>query len=217
MKRSALIELLAERIVGVVCQHPVRVAIDGVDGVGKTTLANELADALSNYQRTVIRASVDGFHNPRSIRYRLGRTSPRGYFQDSFNYSALANVLLIPLGPSGTLRYRRAVFNYRIDSGVTTTFETARKDAILLFDGVFLHRPELLSYWDLSFFLEAPLEITIPRVATRDGSSPDVSAPENRRYVDGQQFYLQTCKPQSAATIVINNENLSSPEIVTTQ
>src|SRR5678815_3394214 len=121
MKRSTLIEILTERVVGAVCQHPVRVAIDGEDGVGKTTLANELADAVSNYQRTVIRASVDGFHNPRSIRYRLGRTSPRGYFQDSFNYSALANVLLIPLGPSGTLRYRRAVFNYRIDSGVTTT------------------------------------------------------------------------------------------------
>ena len=66
MKRSTLIEMLAEKIAGVRCPHPVRIAIDGVDGVGKTTLADELAGVLSSGERPVIRASVDGFHNPRS-------------------------------------------------------------------------------------------------------------------------------------------------------
>ena len=80
MKRSTLIEMLAERIAGVRCPHPVRVAIDGVDGVGKTTLADELAVALSSCERPVIRATVDGFHNPRNVRYRLGRNSAEGFF-----------------------------------------------------------------------------------------------------------------------------------------
>jgi uridine kinase len=217
MKRPTLIAMLAERIVKVSCSHPVRVAVDGVDGVGKTTLADELRDAVSTYRRPVIRASVDGFHNPRSVRYGLGRHSPEGYFRDSFNYAALTTVLLAPLGPGGTRRYRSTVFNYRIDSEVTTPFETAGEDAILLFDGVFLHRPELLPYWDLSVFLEAPFEVTIPRAATRDGGSSDASAPDNRRYVEGQRLYLQTCEPKRAATIVINNENLSSPEFVMSQ
>ena len=214
VKRSALIEILAERIAGVRCPHPVRVAIDGVDGVGKTTLADELSVALSSCERPVIRATVDGFHNPRSVRYRLGRNSAEGYFRDSFNYPALTTVLLDPLGPGGTRRYRRAVFSYRTDSEVTIPFETADEDAILLFDGVFLHRPELLSYWDLSIFLDAPFEVTIPRAAARDGSSSDVSAPENRRYVEGQQLYLQICDPKSTASIVVNYENLSSPMVV---
>jgi uridine kinase len=126
-------------------------------------------------------------------------------------------VLLGPLGPGGTRRYRREVFNYRIDSAVTTPFEIAGEEAILLFDGVFLHRPELLSYWDLGVFLDAPFEVTIARAAARDGSSSDVSAPENRRYVEGQRLYLQTCKPQHVATIVINNENLSWPDVATSQ
>ena len=119
-----------------------------------------------------------------------------------------------PLGPGGTRRYRRAVFNYRTDSEAIAPFETAGEDAILLFDGVFLHRPELLSYWDLSLFLDAPFEVTIPRAAVRDGSSPDVHAPENRRYVEGQKLYLQTCEPRRSAAVVINNANLPSPEIV---
>ena len=88
--------MLAERIVGINCPHPVRVAIDGVDGVGKTVLADELAETLSCCGRQVIRASVDGFHNPRSIRHRLGQNSPEGYFRDSFNYSALTTLLLTP-------------------------------------------------------------------------------------------------------------------------
>jgi len=48
MDRSALIAGLAERIAGIACPHPVRVGTDGVDGVGKTRLADELAAALSN-------------------------------------------------------------------------------------------------------------------------------------------------------------------------
>ena len=215
MKRLLLIEMLSERIVGVKRLHPVRIAIDGIDGVGKTMLADELANAVSAKGRPVIRASIDGFHNPRSVRYRLGRNSPEGYVQDSFNYEALTTLLLAPLGPGGTRLYRRAVFNYRTDSEMSTSFETADQNAILLFDGIFLHRPELLPYWDLSIFLDAPFEVTIPRAAGRDGSSPEIDAPENRRYVEGQQLYLRTCEPKRAATIVINNENLELPEVVT--
>jgi uridine kinase len=52
-------------------------------------------------------------------------------------------------------------------------------------------------------------------MSRRDGtSSPDVDAVENRRYVDGQRLYLQTCDPRNAAMLVLNNEDLASPELV---
>jgi uridine kinase len=211
MERSALIEALANRIAGMNRPHPVRVAIDGV---GKTTVADELVDPVRRHGLPVIRSSIDGFHNPRCVRYRLGRRSPEGYFHDSFNYAALTALLLVPLGPGGSRLYRRAVFNYRTDSELATPFEMAAQPSVLLFDGVFLLRPELLWHWDLSIFLDAPFEITIPRAAQRDGSSPDVTAIENLRYVEGQKLYLRTSEPQSVATIVINHENLTSPVIL---
>ncbi len=214
MKRSDLIEKLAERIAQVECPHPVRVAIDGVDGVGKTSLADELAPAVHQLGRPVIRASGDGFHHPRHLRYSRGRESAEGYFLDSFDHAALISVLLAPLGPGGTRLYRRAVFDYRSDSAAVMPEETASPDAVLLFDGVFLHRPEVLPYWDLSIFLDAPFEVTVARMAARDGGSPDAQAAENRRYVDGQQLYLQVCEPQRRATIVIDNENLGAPPIL---
>ena len=214
MTRSTFIDWLVGKILAVRRPHPVRVGIDGVDGVGKTRLADDLVDAVQRSGRPVIRASVDGFHRPRSMRYRLGRHSPEGYFRDSFNYPALTHLLLAPLGPGGTRRYRRAVFDYRSDREITTPVEIAGDDAILLFDGVFLHRMELRSYWDLSVFLDAPFEVALARAAARDGSSPDVSAPENRRYVEGQRLYLDSCEPGRAATVVVDNANLSSPAVI---
>jgi uridine kinase len=211
--RDALLDLLADRIAGVVRPHPVRVGIDGVDGVGKTSLANELVAPLEERRRRVIRGSIDGFHNPRTVRYRRGRSSPEGYYRDSFDHDALTANLLRPLGPGGSLDYRRAVFDYRVDAAVQLPVETAAPNAILLFDGVFLHRPELRPYWDFSIFLEAPFEVTIPRCASRDGSSPDVNDAANRRYVEGQQLYMRECEPMAQATMVIGNRDLWFPEI----
>ena len=85
---------------------------------------------------------------------------------------------------------------------------------ILVFDGIFLHRPELRGYWDYSIFLEVGFAISIPRGAQRDGTPSDPHAPENRRYVEGQQLYLHACDPRRYATVVINNETLESPFII---
>ena len=93
--------------------------------------------------REVIRASVDGFHHPRAHRYRQGSDSPTGCYEDTFDYSAVRRLLLEPLGPSGSRRYRRACFDFRTDTAVREPAATADPDAILLFDGVFLQRPEL--------------------------------------------------------------------------
>ena len=85
---------------------------------------------------------------------------------------------------------------------------------MLIFDGIFLHRPELRAYWDYSVFLEVGVAVAMARCAERDGTSPDPRAPDNRRYVDGQQLYLRTCEPWRYATVVIKNEPLESPTIV---
>src|SRR5712691_8489252 len=66
-----------------------RVGVDGVDGAGKTHFADELAELLKASGRSAIRASVDGFHNPKAVRYRRGRGSPEGFFHDSYDYDQL--------------------------------------------------------------------------------------------------------------------------------
>jgi uridine kinase len=92
--------------------------------------------------------------------------------------------------------------------------QVSKSGDILVIDGIFLHRPELREYWDYSIFLDVAFTLSVPRGAQRGEGSPDPGAPENRRYVEGQQLYLQSCKPKCSATIVINNEDLASPSVV---
>ena len=79
-------------------------------------LADELVEPLREFGCSVIRASIDGFHNPKAIRYQLGPDSPEGYYRDSFNHEAILACLLHPLGPGGSLRYRLAAYDYRLDT-----------------------------------------------------------------------------------------------------
>ena len=217
MLRAKLLRTLAGRIAGISTPHPLRVGIDGVDAAGKTTLADELAPLFCEFGRPVIRASIDGFHNPSTVRYRRGPTSPEGYFLDSFDHRALARVLLQPLGSDGSRIYRRAVFDFKTDRTLDAPFETAPSNAILLFDGVFLHRDELVQFWDFSVFLDVDFETTLARAEIRDapllGSAMDVRARYNRRYIPAQRLYLVTCNPRQRATVVIRNADPDRPVI----
>ena len=190
-----------------------RVGIDGVDGAGKTTLADALAAILRAQAIPVIRASVDGFHHPRAVRYRLGRDSPEGFFRDSYDYHAMQRDLLDPLSPGGSLRYRTAVFDHRTDRPVEAAEERAETNSVLVVDGIFLHRPELRRYWDFSVFLDVRFQVSIPRGAQRGEGSADPLAPENRRYVEGQRLYLRECNPQAHATIVVGYDDPAAPLI----
>ena len=76
-------------------------------------------------------------------------------------------------------------------------------DAVLLIDGIFLHRDELHTNWDFSLFLDIPFAETFRRMALRDGFDPDPLAASNRRYFQGQEIYLATCNPKLRATLVL--------------
>jgi uridine kinase len=216
LERQQLLEATAGLIFEVPYDRILRVAIDGVDGAGKTTFADELAAVLVARRQTVIRASVDGFHNCKAIRYQRGRASATGFYLDSYNYVGLKQELLDPLSPGGSGRYRTAIFDHRCDSPVLSQVEEASIGSILIFDGIFLHRTELRSYWDFSIFFEVEFTISIPRGAQRGPgfALPDPEAVENQRYVEGQKKYLAEYRPEQHATLVIDNNDLLTPRIV---
>jgi len=201
------------RIDSMALDHPVRVGIDGVDCAGKTTFAGQLASLLVARGREVIRASIDGFHNRRSIRYADG-DSPEAYYRNSFDYDALESELLCPLGHDGNLRYRRFVFDYRSDSVVIDNPRMARRDAVLVFDGVFLHRPRIRSLWDFTVFVRVSFETVLRRAAERDsaifGGAEATRERYLRKYIPGQKIYLEEAKPYLAADLVIDNDDVSA-------
>lgn len=217
MKRPQALSDLTEMIDSIHLDHPVRVGIDGVDASGKTVLAGELADSIYERGRIVIRVSVDDFHSPRSKRYRQGRYSPQGFYNDSYNYNALLTHVLKPLGPDGNLLYKPVV--YDLDKNVEVSVSECHADptAVLIVDGIFLHRPELREYWDFSIFVHSDFQITTKRAQVRDlhlFKTPDaVRRMYEKRYIPGQRIYLKAVDPYALADVVWNNNDFDYPDL----
>jgi uridine kinase len=216
MFHPSTLDLLTDRLSQLSLPHPLRVAIDGIDAAGKTTLAGELALCLERSGRPVIRASLDGFHRPRLERYRRGPDSPEGYYHDSFDYEALKTALLLPLGPGGDCRYRTAVFDYRTDQPLDLPLLQAPPHTILLVDGIFLLRPELAPLWDYRIFISLPFEVALERALQRDmqaesgKTQAELRARYLQRYLPAQRYYLKTVKPQDLADMIIDNNETAS-------
>jgi uridine kinase len=213
--RGEMLSLLAEAVGSVTTVHPTRVAVDGPPAAGKTTLSDELAVVLRAQGRDVIRASIDDFLLPRSQRYRHGEYSAEANYRDSFDFVALHRVLLDPLGPGGDRRFQHAVYDRSTDTAVSQLVTTAPADAVLLFDGVFLLRPELIDRWELRIFVSAPFEETLDRARARDrelyGSTTEVERRFRNRYIPAQQLYFATVHPTDQADIIVYNDEPQQP------
>lgn len=213
--RAEVLQTLAERILSLDPGHPLRVGIDGVDTAGKTRLALELALLIQAAGQEVLCASIDGFHQPRQVRYRAGRDSPEGYYRDSFNFPFLRQFLLEPLGPGGSREVRTACFEYRLDVPIYPPWITIGEHTVLLFDGVFLQRPELVDLWDFTIFVQIDVETMLQRGLVRDGMSMGGRLEARRRYttryIPAQMMYIDTCHPDARADVVLINDDIDCP------
>jgi len=212
--RGELLSRLAEAVGSVTVTHPVRVGVDGPPAAGKTTLADELAVVLRARGREVIRATIDDFLFPRALRYRRGEYSAEGCYFETHDYAALNRVLLDPLGPGGDRRFQHAVYDRRTDTALSPPVTTAPADAVLLFDGVFLLRPELIDRWELRIFVSTAFAETVDRAMLREQevlSGAEVDRRWRDRYIPAQQLYFATVRPTDHADIVVYNDDPQRP------
>ena len=207
---------LAEAVGSVTVAHPVRVAVDGPPAAGKTTLADELAVVLRARGHDVIRATIDDFLFPRARRYPRGEYSAEGCYFDTHDYDALNRVLLDPLGPGGDRRFRLAVYDRAADAVLSPPVATAPAGAVLVFDGVFLMRPELIDRWDLRILVSTALEKTVDRAVIRERQASSRAEVERRwreRYIPAQQLYFATVRPADHVDIIVHNDEPGRPTV----
>ena len=152
------------------------VAVDGVDGAGKTTFADALAERLRAAGRDVVRASIDGFHHPLAYRRAEGRT-PEAVWRRHFDYAALRRELMEPwrAGPPAT--YRPAVHDVAFDVAWTCRHGPRPRKGCWSWTDCSASVPELAGCWDVVVFLDVPFEVSVARMAARDGSADDVERP----------------------------------------
>lgn len=196
--RKTLVKSVAEEILHNYRHGRTLVAVDGRHGAGQKEFADALADALMFKGPKVFRASMDDFFRPRADRERAGWLDGKTHFRDAYDYSLLRRVLIDPFHTSGSTSFVLTGFDEVRDQPVfQPKWMSAGPDAILIVDGVFLHRPELVGMWNYSMWLE-----------TGVAESTD---PELARNIASDAAYLAKTKPIALATATIDNHDPEHP------
>ncbi|MET3194693.1 hypothetical protein [Bacillus sp. OAE603] len=218
MLRNELISEIANRILNLKLPHPIRVGVSGITASGKTTLANELMAELQIRNMDVVRTSIDNFHNQRTVRYRQGKESAIGYYEDAHDYNTFKGKLLIPLGPGGNLHYQTISLDLDKDEFVRSESKVAKKDSIFIIDGTFLFKKDLSNHFDFKIFVNTDFEIARKRGASREeGNFGGYDKAEEmfiNRYHAASRMYLEEHLPKLTADVVINNDDLENPYFV---
>lgn len=186
--------------------RPLLIAVDGGDGAGKTTFAGQLAAFLAARGRVVVHTSLDWFHFPREHRHAHGRTAATVWSRH-FDYRTARRELLEPWlsGPGASFRSRW--HDVAADTFLTEPPEQVPSDGLLVVDGVFAQRAELRDLWDLVVYLDADDAVRVTRMAQRDGGPDDPEHPDQRRYLEAQWHYRETCDPMSRADFVVTSND----------
>lgn len=205
---------LAERLAGLSSPGPaLRVAIDGQTAAGKTSFAAALVLALKALGRPAEGAELDGFHNPRAVRWAKGRASPLGYYEDARDLAAVRRLLLDPLGPGGDGRYATASFDLAADAPLDPDWRTAPEGLVLVFDGSFLQKPALRPGLDVVIFLEVPDALAAKRGAARDRAmlGDQAEALYRDRYAPAFRLYRAEVDPIAGADAVVDMSDFETP------
>lgn len=210
--RRELLESLVAEYLHNYAHGRTAIAVDGPDGAGKTTFADDLATAVERTGRTVFRASIDDFHRPRELRYRAGRHSAEGYYRDAFDYSLFRRVLLEPFRMGGSAGFQLRAFDLARDVPVESAWVTGPADAVLIVDGVFLNRSELRGAWTWSVWVDATAKVRLARMVERDGADPSPKAASNLRYSEAQSLYVRDVHPNTSADAIVDNTDPENPK-----
>lgn len=209
--RRAALEALAGELLHNYGRGRTMVAVDGPTAAGKSTFADDLAEALRKKGHDVFRASIDDFLKPRALRYAQGRDSARGRYEDAYDYSVFRRVLIEPFVMNGSTGFVTAAWDEHRDRQIEPKWLSGPVDAMLIVDGGYLNRPELRGLWNASIWLDADAKVRSRRMRERDGIEP--GTPRAERYAGAQKLYEKT-KPREAATIVVDNTDPDAPQRV---
>ncbi|MGZ7148916.1 hypothetical protein [Bacillus sp. BC08] len=218
MTRIQRMKEIVDHILKLNLTHPTRVGVSGITASGKTTFANELAEEMKKLGVPVTRATIDDFHHPRAIRYVQGKESARGYYEDAHDYTAFKERLLKPLGHNGNLQYETISHNLITDMPVHNEPLLAQPNMVLIVDGTFLLKKDVVHLFDYKIFVDTDFEIARKRGAKREteafGSYEEAEKMFLNRYHAACKMYIDEHNPKECADVVFRNSDFDDTVVV---
>ena len=168
------------------------IAVDGLDGSGKSRFAASLADALSAERRPASVLHVDDFRRPTDFSGLAPEAEAALYYERYFDFAGVGDAL-------------SAWANGPPDG------------ALMVLEGLMLLRAALPAE-TLHIVLEVSAAEARRRILARDqakGRTPEeIAGRIDRRYFPAQARYRTACDPSGRADFVVDNEEWARPRVV---
>jgi len=198
-------------------QKPMRIAINGIEGTGKTVFANKLANFLNANDKKAIQVSIDGFHFNKETRYKQGKDSAKGYYEDSYDEIGFVEKVLIA-SQREKPQITTATHNLETDEYLKIMPIEIANDLILITDGAYLFKSNFRTHWDLKIYLKTDFQTALVRGMQRDlallGGLKAAKEKYDNRYHKASRIYIEENNPEKLADLIIDNTNFEDLKII---
>ncbi len=197
-------------------QKVVRVGINGIEGTGKTVFCSKLTEYLVLNKLDAIQVSIDGYHNTKEIRYKQGRDSAKGYYEDGYCEIEFVEKVL-KSSQNEKPNYVEMIHDLETDKILNLEPKKLSHNSIILTDGAYLFKEIYAEHWDLKIYLKTDFETASKRGIRRDseklGGFEIAKEKYQNRYHLASKMYVEEFEPENKADIVINNSDFENLKI----
>ena len=168
---------------------PLLIAVDGCSGAGKSTFAATLAAHLGG---SVV--GLDDFYRPMDPDRRKALDPQTGY-ELYFDWQRLIADVLDRLVLGEAAMYRR--YDWTADL-VGDDIAILEPHGVIVFEGVYAHRPQLRGYWDITVWVHTDDDVRAERTTSR-GDDPEWV----ERWEAAERWYTANLNPLAQADVVV--------------
>lgn len=168
LKRITPAEIMStlEQVLSTESQNSVVVAISGIDGSGKTTLAQCLYSSMSDVGHNAVLVNLDDWHHRAEIRFNKDNWAGN-YYENAYRFDELFHELIAPLKYSKAVNLTLDLLDATSDVFRPRNFRIDGVDLVIL-EGIFLLKSLYRKYYDLAYWIECPYAVALNRVLKRN-------------------------------------------------